>query len=74
MGGVWFTNDSGAIAWRWAFMDKIQQQEMVTSDTPISEDFELSGTIGHADVLTQHAQVEGETIHTFCDNTPAVSW
>lgn len=71
-------NNRRAIAWRWTFPPKIQR-EMATLQNPcrtlLISNFEMAGTIGQANVLTQHTPVEGKTIHIFCDNTPVlVSW
>jgi hypothetical protein len=77
MGGVWFRDTGGPLLWRTPFPAKVQAQ-LVSEQNPkgriTNSDLELAGTIMHQDVLADHTPVAGETIHTFCDNTPAVAW
>jgi hypothetical protein len=77
MGGVWFTHEGKALLWRQPFDDDIQNR-LVSYKNPrgdiTNSDLELAGTVIHQHILGQHASVTGETAHTLCDNTPAVSW
>ena len=77
MGGVWFPNKGPPLLWRMAFPVDIQRR-LVSTNNPngliSNSDLELAGTIMHQAVLAAHVSVEGETIHTHCDNTAAVAW
>jgi hypothetical protein len=44
------------------------------SGTITNSDLELAGTIAQHAVLAQQYDIRERTIHTLCDNTPAVSW
>ena len=52
--------------------------KLVTFQNPkgtiTNSDLELAGTIAHNDVLSQEVPVDHISRHTFCDNTPAVTW
>jgi hypothetical protein len=76
-GGVWFPEQGPPILWRQPLTADIQSR-LVSWNNPAGDitnsDLELAGTVLHQDVLGQHADVSGETAHTFCDNTPAVFW
>lgn len=77
MGGVWFTHAGDALVWRFPFPPSVQSQ-LSSFDNPTgpitNSDLELAGTVVQQAVLSDHAPLSGETIHTLCDHTPAVSW
>jgi hypothetical protein len=77
MGGVWFPDEGPPLLWRYPFPPLVQDQ-IVSYDNPTgrltNSDLELAGTVMHQAILGSHAQVDGETAHTLCDNTPAVAW
>lgn len=77
MGGIWFAHDGAPLLWRAPFPPTIQRR-LVSHWNPrgdiTNSDLKLAGTIAHQAVLGVHQPVIGESCHTFCDNTPAVSW
>jgi hypothetical protein len=77
MGGVWFTDKEAPLVWREPFPWNVQA-DVVSFDNPkgtvTNSDLELAGTIVHQAVLGSQVAVKGETAHTLCDNTPAVTW
>jgi hypothetical protein len=80
MGGVWFNTDHGEsqpLLWRAPF-SLTTQARLSSFKNPTGEitnsDLELAGTIIHQSVLGANEDIIGETVHTHCDNTPAVYW
>jgi len=81
MGGVLFVPDEhGSIIpllWRQKFASSVQRQ-LISFDNPkgtiTNSDLELAGSVAQQDVLAQAADIREKTIHTLCDNTPAVYW
>ena len=81
MGGIHFVPAADGsmhpVVWRAQFPHAVQKS-LVTYDNPTGQinnsDLELAGSIAHADVLAQHADVRELTTHNCCDNTAAVFW
>jgi hypothetical protein len=77
MGGVWFPATGPPLVWREPFVQDIQDRvvsQINRTGDITNSDLELAGTIGHHSVLADQVPVAGETVHTLCDNTPAVAW
>ena len=82
MGGVWLPHVSEAhrvnpLVWRQPFERGIQQQVVSAANprgTISNSDLELAATIAQQAVLAHHYPVAKSTTHSYCDNTPAVSW
>jgi hypothetical protein len=76
MGGVWFINDE-AILWRSPFSTEVQQKLVSTKKmkgTVTNSDLELAATIAQHPIVEEAGYpTAGESMHTFCDNTPAVT-
>jgi len=78
MGGVWFLGEEERpVLWRAPFPKTVQDRLASFSkpNGPITNsDLELAGTVLHQAVLGVSPRLRGETVHTHCDNTPAVAW
>jgi hypothetical protein len=74
-GGVWFTPTQNLV-WRQRFPAAIASQ-LVSSANPDgvlnNSDFEQAGGVWHHFLLANEEDVRETTIHSLCDNTPAVS-
>jgi hypothetical protein len=77
MGGVWFVGDE-ALLWRAPFPPEVQLKLVSTRNprgTVTNSDLELAATIAQHHILDETGYpLQGESTHTFCDNTPAVAW
>jgi len=80
MGGVHFvptTDKILPVLWRQPFT-KVVQKQLVSFDNPTgtisNSDLELAGSVAHADVLAQFADIRELTVQQLCDNAPAVCW
>ena len=76
MGGVIFGSDT-PLVWRSRFPTHVQD-EVVSFDNPAgavtNSDLELAGTIAQEATAASIFDVKHSTIHTFCNNTPAIAW
>lgn len=65
------------MVWRLPLPASLQQQ-LVTFENPTgtinNSDLELAGTILHESAIAGYVPVVERTVHTMCDNTPAVAW
>ena len=65
------------IVWRDPFPAEIQR-DLVSWDNPrgtvTNSDLELAASVGHTDVLAQHAHLEEATVEIGTDNTPTLAW
>ncbi len=85
MGGVWLppprsSRDSAPstpLLGGYTFPKKVQAR-LVSDKNPdralTNSDLELAGTIAHEHVLLDWVDCREQTLHTLCDNTPAVAW
>jgi hypothetical protein len=80
MGGVWFDNtdcNRASVVWRFPFPQSLQD-DLVSHSNPngriTNSDLELAGTLAQQAVLQSQHPLQGQTTHTFCDNTPSVAW
>lgn len=79
MGGVWFINrdDQHPLLWRARFPDHIRTSLVSSANrggSITNSDLELARTVAHLDILANAMDIREQTIHNFCDNTPAVAW
>jgi hypothetical protein len=74
-GGVWFTPMRNLL-WRQPFPPEVVSK-LVSSTNPTgvltNSDFEQAGGVWHHMVLAHAVDVCENTVHSLCDNTPAVS-
>jgi hypothetical protein len=74
-GGIWFTSNQNLV-WREHFPAHIASQ-LVSSDNPrgvlTNSDFEQAGGVWHHMLLANEEDIREKTVHSLCDNTPAVS-
>jgi hypothetical protein len=74
-GGVWFTPTRNLL-WRQSFPPEVSIQLVSTSNPTgalTNSDFEQAGGVWHHMVLAQAMDIREHTVHSLCDNTPAVS-
>jgi hypothetical protein len=74
-GGVWFTPNRNLV-WRQQFPPEIKRQLVSTSNLSgalTNSDFEQAGGVWHHFILADMVDIRESTIHSRCDNTPAVS-
>ena len=82
MGGVWLPPVAESallmpILWRAPFPRFIQEQVVSVSNPHgrvTNSDLELAATVAQQAVLAREYDLAGCTTHSYCDNTPAVSW
>ena len=76
MGGVYFDASGQGYVWRHPF-DQATQDQLITADRPqgtlTNSDLEQAGVLGQLGTIAEHLPVAYATIHTCCDNTPAVA-
>jgi len=74
---VWFTLEGNPLLWHEPFPNHIVQHllsEKNPSGDLTNSDFELTGVVGHQDILAQQHDIrEASSISILNDNTPAVS-
>jgi hypothetical protein len=74
-GGVWFTTTQNLV-WRERFPVHIASQLVSSSNLKgalTNSDFEQAGGVWHHMLLANEEDIRGSTVHSLCDNTPAVS-
>ena len=76
MGGVFYDATGQPFLWRFPFPADLQKA-MASVENPdgrvTNSDFEQAGAIAQAAVIAENLGARYATIHTGCDNTPAVS-
>jgi hypothetical protein len=76
MGGVWFAVDQPPLVWRAPFPQDLQSR-LVSWDNPhgdiTNSDFELTGVVGHQDIIAQAWDVREATLSLLNDNQAALS-
>jgi hypothetical protein len=74
-GGVWFTPTRNLL-WRQPFPPEVASK-LVSFSNPTgvltNSDFEQAGGVWHHMVLAHQVDIREQTVHSLCDNTPAVS-
>ena len=76
MGGVFFDAAGDAYVWRQPFSPEVQARMNRPEAHPYAvtnSDLEQAGIAAHLEVITEPGHLAYATVHTFCDNTPAVS-